>query len=122
MQDVNRAPTVRPISIVLVVRYLPLALLTPLSALCVEAVAQPQDESIEIQVDNSGAAALIKSNSRNQVRAEDSADQSEPQTLNSEISEGNDSIAIDVIEPLILSQSNDSNSESEDDQEQEDSW
>ena len=122
MQDVNRAPTVRPISIVVVVRYLPLALLTPLSALCVEAVAQPQDESIEIQVNNSGAAALIKSNSRNQVRAEDSADQSEPQTLNSEISEGNDYIAIDVIEPLILSQSNDSNSESEDDQEQEDSW
>ena len=122
MQDVNRAPTVRPISIVVVVRYLPLALLTPLSALCVEAVAQPQDESIEIQVDNSGAAALIKSNSRNQVRAEDSADQSEPQTLNSEISEGNDSIAIDVIEPLILGQSSDSNSESEDDQEQEDSW
>ena len=122
MQDVNRAPTVRPISIVLVVRYLPLTLLTPLSALCVEAVAQPQDESIEIQVDNSGAAALIKSNSRNQVRAEDSADQSEPQTLKSEISEGNDSIAIDAIEPLILSQSNDSNSESEDDQEQEDSW
>ena len=110
MHDTNWAPTVRPISIFLVARYLPLALLTPLSALCVEAVAQPQDESIEIQVDNSGAAALIKSNSRNQVRAEDSADQSEPQTLNSEISEGNDSIAIDVIEPLILSQSNDSNS------------
>ena len=60
MQDFNWAPTVRPISIFLVARYLPLALLTPLSALCVEAVAQPQNESIEIQVDNSGVAALVK--------------------------------------------------------------
>jgi len=122
MQDINRAPTVRPISIVLVVRYLPLALLTPLSALCVEARAQPQHESIEIQADSSGVAALIKSNSQNQVSAGDSDDPSDPQILNPEIAEGNDSDTKNVMEPLVLSQSNDSDSESEDEQEQEDSW
>ena len=122
MQDINRAPTVRPISIVLVVRYLPLALLTPLSALCVEATAQPQHESIEIQVDSSGVAALIQSNSQNQVSAGDSDDPSDPQILNPEIAEGNDSDTKNVMEPLVLSQSNDSDSGSEDDQEQEDSW
>ena len=122
MQDINGAPTVRPISIVLVVRYLPLALLTPLSALCVEATAQPQHESIEIQADSSGVAALIKSNSQNQVIAGDSADQSDPQILNPEIAEKNDSDTKNVMEPLVLSQSNNSDSESEDDQEQEDSW
>ena len=67
MQDVNWAPTVRPISIFLVARYLPLALLTPLSALCVEAVAQPQNESIEIQIDNSDVAALVKNKNQDQV-------------------------------------------------------
>ena len=122
MQDINRTPTVRPISIALVVRYLPLALLTALSALCVEARAQPQNESIEIQVDNSGVAALIKSNSQNQVSVVDSADQSDPQILNPEIAEGNDSDTKNVMEPLVLSQSNGSDSESEDDQEEEDTW
>ena len=122
MQDINRAPTVRPISIVLVVRYLPLALLTPLSALCVEARAQPQNESIEIQADNSGVAALIKSNSQNQVSAGDSDDPSDPQILNPEIAEGNDSDTKNVMEPLVLSQSNGSDSESEDDREEEDTW
>ena len=122
MQDINRAPTVRPISIVLVVRYLPLALLTPLSALCVEARAQPQNKSIEIQADNSGVVALIKSNSQNQVSAGDSDDPSDPQILNPEIAEGNDSDTKNVMEPLVLSQSNDSDSGSEDEQEQEESW
>ena len=122
MQDINRTPTVRPISIVLVARYLPLALLTPLSTLCVEATAQPQHESIEIQADNSGVAALIKSNSQNQVSTGDSADQSDPQILKSEIGEGNDSDSANAMEPLVLSQSNDSASESEEDQEEEDSW
>ena len=121
MQDINRAPTVRPISIVLVVRYLPLALLTPLSALCVEARAQPQNKSIEIQADNSGVVALIKSNSQNQVSAGDSDDPSDPQILNPEIAEGNDSDTKNVMEPLVLSQSNDSDSGSEDEQEQEES-
>ena len=120
MQDVNWAPTVRPISIFLVARYLPLALLTPLSALCVEAVAQPQNESIEIQVDNSGVSALVKNKNQDQVGAGDSADQSEPQTLKVGISEGNDSGAPGVMEPLVLSQSNGSDSESQDDQEEED--
>ena len=122
MQDVNWAPTVRPISIFLVARYLPLALLTPLSALCVEAVAQPQNESIEIQVDNSGVAALVKNKNQDQVGVADSADQSEPQILKAEISEGNDSGAPDVMEPLVLSQSSDSSSGSEDEQDEENSW
>ena len=122
MQDVNWAPTVRPISIFLVARYLPLALLTPLSALCVEAVAQPQNESIEIQVDNSGVAALVKNKNQDQVGVADSADQSEPQILKAEISEGNDSGAPDVMEPLVLSQSSDSASGSEDEQDEENSW
>ena len=122
MQDINRTPTVRPISIALVVRYLPLALLTALSALCVEARTQPQNESIEIQVDNSGVAALNKSNSQNQVSVVDSADQSDPQILNPDIAEGNDSDTKNVMEPLVLSQSNDSDSESEDEQEDEESW
>ena len=123
MQDVNRAPTVRPISIFLVARYLPLALLTPLSALCVEAVAQPQNESIEIQADNLDVAALVKNKNQDQVGVGDSADQSEPQILKAEISQGNDSGAPDVMEPLVLSQSNGSDSESEDDQdEEEDTW
>ena len=122
MQDINRTPTVRPISIALVVRYLPLALLTALSALCAEARTQPQNESIEIQVDNSGVAALNKSNSQNQVSVVDSADQSDPQILNPDIAEGNDSDTKNVMEPLVLSQSNDSDSESEDEQEDEESW
>jgi len=122
MHDINPAPTVRPTSLVLVARYLPLALLTPLSALCVEAVAQPQDESIEIQAGNSDAVALIKNNEQNQAGASDSDDQPEPQTLSAEISDEVDSDAANAMEPLILSQSNDSDSESEDEQEQEDSW
>ena len=122
MQDVNWAPTVRPISIFLVARYLPLALLTPLSALCVEAVAQPQNESIEIQIDNSDVAALVKNKNQDQVGAGDSADQSESLILKADISEGNDSGAPDVMEPLVLSQSNGSDSESQDDQEEEDTW
>ena len=122
MQDVNWAPTVRPISIFLVARYLPLALLTPLSALCVEAVAQPQNESIEIQVDNSGVAALVKNKNPDQVGAGDSADQSKSLILKAEISEADDSGAPDLMEPLVLSQSNGSDSESEDDREEEDTW
>ena len=122
MQDVNWAPTVRPISIFLVARYLPLALLTPLSALCVEAVAQPQNESIEIQIDNSDVAALVKNKNQDQVGAGDSADQSESLILKAEISEWNDSGALGVMEPLVLSQSNGSDSESQDDQEEEDNW
>ena len=122
MQDVNWAPTVRPISIFLVARYLPLALLTPLSALCVEAVAQPQNESIEIQIDRSDVAALVKNKNQNQVGVGDSADQSEPQILKAEISEGNDSGAPDVMKPLVLSQSGDSASESENEQDEENSW
>ena len=122
MQDVNWAPTVRPISIFLVARYLPLALLTPLSALCVEAVAQPQNESIEIQIDNSDVAALVKNKNQDQVGAGDSADQSESLILKAEISEWNDSGAPGVMEPLVLSQSNGSDSESQDDQEEEDTW
>ena len=122
MQDVNRAPTVRPISIVLVVRYLPLALLTPLSTLCVEATAQPLHESTEIQVDNPGVAALIKNNDHNQVGTGDSGDQPEPEILNTEISGAVDSDSANAMEPLVLSQSNDSASESEDEQEEEDSW
>ncbi len=122
MQDVNWAPTVRPISIFLVARYLPLALLTPLSALCVEAVAQPQNESIEIQIVNSDVSALVKDKNQDQVGAGDSADQSESLILKADISEGNDSGAPDVMEPLVLSQSNGSDSESEDDREEEDTW
>ena len=104
------------------VRYLPLALLTPLSALCVEVRAQPQHESIEIQVDNSDVAALNEYINQDHLGVGDSANQPEPKTLNSEISKGNDSDSKDVMEPLVLSQSNDSDSESEDDQEKEDSW
>ena len=97
MQDVNWAPTVRPISIFLVARYLPLALLTPLSALCVEAVAQPQDESIEIQIDNLDVAALVKNKNQDQVGAGDSADQSKSLILKAEISEADDSGAPDLM-------------------------
>ena len=122
MQDINRAPTVRPTSIDLVVRYLPLALLTPLSTICVEATAQPLHESTEIQVDKPGVAALIKNNDHNQVGTGDSGDQPEPQVLNTEISRAVDSDSANAMEPLVLSQSNDSASESEDEQEEEDSW
>ena len=122
MQDINRAPTVRPTSIDLVVRYLPLALLTPLSTLCVGATAQPLHESTEIQVDNPGVAALIKNNDHNQVGTGDSGDQPEPQILNTEISGAVDSDSANAMEPLVLSPSNDSASENEDEQEEEDSW
>ena len=67
MQDVNWAPTVRPISIFLVARYLPLALLTPLSALCVEAAAQTQYESTGSQINNLDIAALAEDNSQAKV-------------------------------------------------------
>ena len=123
MQDVNRAPTVRPISIFLVARYLPLALLTPLSALCVEAVAQPQNESIEIQVNNTRPGVLVKQNKHyNPFSESNSAHHSDEQLLEAEISEEGASETIEVMEPLVLSQSNDSTSESKDDQEEEDSW
>ncbi len=123
MQDVNRAPTVRPISIFLVARYLPLALLTPLSALCVEAVAQPQNESIEIQVNNTRPGVLVKQNKHyNPFSESNSAHHSDEQLLKAEISEEGASETIEVMEPLVLSQSNDSASDSEDDQEEEDSW
>ena len=88
MHDVDRAPTVHPIFLVFVVRYLPLALLTPLSALCVEVVAQPQDESIEIQDRNSNIAELIKH--RNQHISSSKSDlarQPDEQQLKVEISD-----------------------------------
>ena len=122
LQDFNRAPTVQPLSIFLVVRYLPLALLTPLSALCVEAAAQPQNESTEIQVDKTHVAALVENSNQAKAGTGDSVSQSEQQPLSVEISEGHDSNAMDVMEPLVLSQSKDSASESEGDQEEEESW
>ena len=123
MQDFNWAPTVRPISIFLVARYLPLALLTPLSALCVEAVAQPQNESIESQVNNTRPGVLVKQNKHyNPFSESNSAHHSDEQLLEAEISEEGASETIEVMEPLVLSQSNDSASESEDEQDEEDSW
>ena len=123
MQDVNWAPTVWPISIFLVARYLPLALLTPLSALCVEAVAQPQNESTKIQANNTELAELVEQNQHNSPVSESkSAHHSDEQRLEAEISEEGASESIEVMEPLVLSQSNDSASESEDEQDEEDSW
>ena len=123
MQDIDPVTTVRPISIVSVARYLPLALLTPLSALCVEAVAQPQNESTEIQVNNAELAGLVEQNKHhNPVSKRNSAHHSDEQLLEAEISAEGASEIIEVMEPLVLSQSNDSASESEDEQDEEDSW
>ena len=123
LHDFIHAPTVRPISIFLVVRYLPIAFLAPLSALCVEAVAQPQDESLELQRGSSDVAELVEDNGQaNLGSAIDSADQSDDQTLIDNISEGRDSETFEVMEPLVLSQSNDSASVSEDEENEEDSW
>ena len=123
MQDVNWAPTVRPISPVSVVRYLPLALLTPLSALCVEAVAQPQDESVETQANNTELAELVEQDKHhNPVSESNSAHHSDEQLLEAEISEEGASESIEVMEPLVLSQSSDGASEREDEQDEEDSW
>jgi len=106
-----------------VVRYLPLAFLAPLSALCVEAVAQPQDESVEIQISSSDVAELVEDNAQaNLDSAIDSVKQSDEQTLNDDISEGSNSEPFEVMEPLVLSQSNNTASESEEEQEEEDSW
>ena len=104
------------------VRYLPLALLTPLSALCVEAAAQTQYESTGSQINNLDIAALAEDNSQAKVGKGDSANQSDQQPLNFQIRAGNDSDAADVMEPLVLSQSNESASENEDAKEEEDSW
>ena len=105
------------------VRYLPIAFLAPLSALCVEAVAQPQDESLELQRGSSDVAELVEDNGQaNLSSAIDSADQSDDQTLIDNISEGRDSETFEVMEPLVLSQSNDSASVSEDEENEEDSW
>ena len=105
------------------VRYLPIAFLAPLSALCVEAVAQPQDESLELQRGSSDVAELVEDNGQaNLGSAIDSADQSDDQTLIDNISEGRDSETFEVMEPLVLSQSNDSASVSEDEENEEDSW
>ena len=105
------------------VRYLPIAFLAPLSALCVEAVAQPQDESLELQRGSSDVAELAEDNGQaNLGSAIDSADQSDDQTLIDNISEGRDSETFEVMEPLVLSQSNDSASVSEDEENEEDSW
>ena len=104
-------------------RYLSLALLTPLSALCVEAVAQPQNESSEIQSSNSEAASLVESNNQVNLGSErDSTQQANEHPLNVEISEGNDFEPTSVMKPLVLSQSNDSASTSEQEEDEEDSW
>ncbi|KZR86568.1 hypothetical protein MITS9509_01482 [Synechococcus sp. MIT S9509] len=105
------------------VRYLPLALLTPLSALCVEAVAQPQNDSREIHSSDSNVASLIETSHQSKDGSEsDSTNQADEQPLNNEISEGNDSDATGVMEPLVLSQSNESASASEEEEDEEDSW
>ena len=123
LHDFGHATTVRPISIFPVARYLPLAFLTPLSVLCVEAVAHPLDESIEIQADNTELAKLVEqSNQQNPVNESDAAHHSDEQRLNTEASEEVASETIEVLEPLVLSQSNNTGSESEDEQEEEDSW
>ena len=105
------------------VRYLPIAFLAPLSALCVEAVAQPQDESLELQTGSSDVAELVEDNRQvNLGSAIDSADQSDDQTLNDHIREVRDSKTFEIMKPLVLSQSNDSTSTSEDEENEEESW
>ena len=105
------------------VRYLPLALLTPLSALCVEAVAQPQDESVETQSRDSNIAELIEhTNQHSPSIKSDLAHQPDEQQLKVEISDTSDSEILESMEPLVLSQSGDSASESEDEKDEEDSW
>ena len=105
------------------VRYLPLALLTPLSALCVEAVAQPQDESVETQSRDSNIAELIEhTNQHSPSIKSDLAHQPDEQQLKVEISDTSDSKILESMEPLVLSQSGDSASESEDEKDEEDSW
>jgi len=106
-----------------VVRYLPLALLTPLSALCVEAAAQPQDESVETQSRDSNIAELIEhSNQHSSNSKSDLSHQPDEQQLKVEISDTSDSEILEAMEPLVLSQSNDSDSASEDEEDEEDSW
>jgi|TARA_B100000085_G_scaffold255289_1_gene255017 hypothetical protein len=108
--------------IFVVVRYLPLALLTPLSALCVEAVAQPHKAPAQLEVGDSDASyrlahqPMIASSESDVERAQDNEDQSLEITQSKETDETKE------FEPLVLSQSNDSESSSEEEQDAEDSW
>ena len=105
-----------------VVRYLPLALLTPLSALCVEAVAQPQKAPAGIEVANSDASDLLVHTTKiasSEGDAERAPDK-EAQTL--AITQDKNVDAPEAIEPLVLSQSNASDSPSESEQDEEESW
>ena len=105
------------------VRYLPFALLTPLSTLCVEAAAIPQDDSRETHSSNLNVASLVEISHQGKYGSEsDSTNQVYEQPLNNEISQGNDSDTTGVMEPLVLSQSNDSASASEEEENEEDSW
>ena len=106
------------------VRYLPLAFLTPLSVLCVEAVAHPQDEAAEVHINDSGVSELIEHGNRAEVSADDaSANQVEDELPAVSISDESNSEGSMAMEPLVLSQSNDSASESADDEEdEEDEW
>ena len=104
------------------VRYLPLAFLAPLSALCVEAVAQPRNESVETQIGSSDVAELVEDNSQANIDgAVQSANQPDEPTAKTDISGASDSETLEVMEPLVLSQSNDSASASEEEEEEE-SW
>ncbi|WP_255475941.1 hypothetical protein [Synechococcus sp. BIOS-E4-1] len=86
-------------------------------------MAQPQNDSHEIHSSDSNVASLIESSHQAKDGSEsDSTNQADRQPLNNEISEGNDSSTTGVMEPLVLSQANDSASASEKEEDEEDSW
>ena len=97
-QEQIAPPKFQRISILLVTRFLPLALIAPLSTLCVEASMQPLE------------AGEIVNNSKTQIETEIAA------SVDVDTSEAEE------MAPLLLSQASDEDTESNQEQEEEDSW
>ena len=106
----------------LVVRYLPLAFLTPLSALCVEVVAQPLDEAPGLDVSGTGVSELIEHSKTGNGDEADLTVQTEEDNADVAINNADGSNSRDVMKPLVLSQTSASGSSSEDEDDEEDSW
>ncbi len=97
-QEQIAPPKFQQISILLVTRFLPLALIAPLSTLCVEASMHPLE------------AGEIVNNSKTQIETEIAA------SVDVDTSEAEE------MSPLLLSQASDEDTESNQEQEEEDSW
>ena len=104
------------------VRYLPLAFLTPLSALCVEAVAQPLDEAPGLDVSGTGVSELIEHSKTGNGDEADLTVQTEEDNADVAIDNTDGSNSTDVMKPLVLSQTSANGSSSEDEDDEEDSW